>query len=225
MKAGNQGKTETGVMFRIINADWQQMKTTTMTKRMMIKNTKPVLRAAFAALLLAGGGLLAAGHASLARATTTATATGVPRASASAPALAPAHLWATPLATLNGRQQTLAVYKGHPVVVNFWASWCGPCVREMPALSALHQEYAKKGIQFAGIGVDSAANVNAFLKKVRVSYPVYIAGFGGTELARSLGDRTGGLPFTVIIDARGVVRATKSGEIRPDELRRTLNAL
>jgi len=171
------------------------------------------LKKIFAALLMAGGSLLVMGGAGMACAAPVAQ-----QASA-------ARLWATPLMDLNGKQQTLAAYKGRPVVVNFWASWCGPCVREMPALSALHREYARKGIQFIGIGVDSAENVHAFLKKVHVSYPVYIAGFGGTEIARSLGNRTGGLPFTIIMDAKGAIRATKSGEIRPDELRRTLNAL
>ena len=70
-----------------------------------------------------------------------------------------------------GKQQTLAAFKGKPVVVNFWASWCGPCVEEMPALSPLHREYEKKGITFIGLGVDSEKNVKAFLQKVQVDLP------------------------------------------------------
>ena len=121
--------------------------------------------------------------------------------------------------------QSLSLLKGHPVVLNFWASWCGPCVEEMPSLSALHREYAKKGIEFVGLGVDSDKNVKNFLQKVRVDYPVYVIGFGGADLARAFGNSAGALPFTVVIDAKGVVRSTKLGQIQPGELKATLDAL
>ncbi|HTH63011.1 MAG TPA: TlpA disulfide reductase family protein [Paraburkholderia sp.] len=134
-------------------------------------------------------------------------------------------LWSAAVTGTDGKPQSLAAYKGRPVVINFWASWCGPCVAEMPELSALQREYAKKGIRFVGLGVDSASNVNAFLQKVKVDYPVYIVGFGGADLARAFGNNAGGLPFTVVIDAKGTVRSTKLGQIKPDELRRTLDAL
>ena len=134
-------------------------------------------------------------------------------------------LWSAAVTNTDGKQQSLGTFKGRPVVVNFWASWCGPCVAEMPELSALQREYAKKGIQFVGLGVDSATNVKAFLQKVKVEYPVYIAGFGGADLARAFGNQAGGLPFTVVIDAKGTVRSTKLGQIKPDELRHTLDAL
>ncbi|KNH09954.1 Cytochrome c-type biogeneis protein ResA [Candidatus Burkholderia brachyanthoides] len=125
----------------------------------------------------------------------------------------------------SGTAQPLASFKGKSVVVNFWASWCGPCVKEMPALSAMQREYQKKGITFIWLGVDSEKNVNAFLQKVHVDYPVYIAGFGGADLARNFGNNAGGLPFTVVIDAKGTVRSTKLGEIDETELKKTLNAL
>ncbi|PXW24413.1 TlpA family protein disulfide reductase [Paraburkholderia caballeronis] len=134
-------------------------------------------------------------------------------------------LWTAAVTNADGKPQSLAPYKGRPIVVNFWASWCGPCVQEMPELSALQREYAKKGIQFVGLGVDSAANVKAFLQKVKVDYPVYIAGFGGADIARAFGNNAGGLPFTVVIDAKGAVRSTKLGQVKPDELRHTLDAL
>lgn len=176
--------------------------------------TKSLRITALVAILAAGGVLFTGHNSGVAHAATTAQQ-----------ASALDRLWTTPLTTVDGKPQTLAAYKGRPLVVNFWASWCGPCVREMPALSALQREYKRKNIQFVGIGVDSAANVKAFLKKVHVTYPVYIAGFGGADMARALGDHTGGLPFTIVIDAKGAVRAVKSGEIKPDELRRTLNLL
>ncbi|SAL39128.1 TlpA family protein disulfide reductase [Caballeronia concitans] len=134
-------------------------------------------------------------------------------------------LWKITPPAAAGTSRPLAAFKGKPVVVNFWASWCGPCVKEMPTLSAIQREYQKKGITFIGLGVDSEKNVNDFLKKVPVDYPVYVTGFGGADLARSFGNNAGGLPFTVVIDAKGAVRSTKLGEVNEAELKRTLDAL
>jgi thiol-disulfide isomerase/thioredoxin len=136
-----------------------------------------------------------------------------------------AQLWQATPPGASGTTQPLASFKGKPVVVNFWASWCGPCVKEMPALSAMQREYRKKGISFIGLGVDSEKNVNAFLQKVHVDYPVYVTGFGGADLARSFGNNAGGLPFTVVIDAKGAIRLTKLGEVDEAELKKTLDAL
>jgi thiol-disulfide isomerase/thioredoxin len=134
-------------------------------------------------------------------------------------------LWSAAVTNVDGKPQSLSMLKGHPVVVNFWASWCGPCVEEMPSLSQLHREYAKKGVEFVGLGVDSDKNVKTFLQKVRVDYPIYVIGFGGADLARAFGNNAGALPFTVVIDAKGVVRSTKLGQIQPNELKATLDAL
>ena len=136
-----------------------------------------------------------------------------------------AQLLEAPLRDVDDRPKTLAPYKGRVLVVNFWASWCGPCVAEMPELVQLHHIYAKKGIQFVGIGVDSRQNVQNFLKKVPVDYPILISGFGGADLARSLGNTAGALPFTVVIDANGAVRSTELGQVVPSELSKTLDAL
>ncbi|PMS23242.1 redoxin [Trinickia dabaoshanensis] len=152
------------------------------------------------------------------------------QASQTPPTAAPAsdavaQLMDTQLQDVAGQAQTLARYKGHVLVVNFWASWCGPCVAEMPELVRLHDAYSSKGVQFVGIGVDSQQNIQAFLKKVPVDYPILVSGFGGADLARSLGNSAGALPFTVVIDANGVVRSTKLGQVAPVELRKTLDAL
>lgn len=134
-------------------------------------------------------------------------------------------LWNAPLTDPSGKPATLAPFKGHITVVNFWASWCGPCVEEMPTLARLHHQYVGKGVQFVGVGVDSQKNVAAFLQKVPVDYPVFVSGFGGADLARNLGNGAGALPFTVVIDANGAVRSTKLGEVVPSELKATLDAM
>ncbi|MGI4813775.1 MAG: TlpA family protein disulfide reductase, partial [Janthinobacterium lividum] len=98
------------------------------------------------------------------------------------------------------------------------------CVAEMPELSALAAHYGPRA-HFVGIGVDNAANIAGFLKKVKVDFPIFVAGYGGGDLARALGNNIGGLPYTVVIDAAGQVRYTKLGSVDPRELRRVLDSL
>lgn len=112
--------------------------------------------------------------------------------------------------------------RGKILVVNFWAPWCGPCVEEMPDLTALHEQYRGRNVEFIGIGIDSAANIQQFLAKVPVAYPLAVAGFAGTEMAREFGNAAGGLPYTVVIDADGVVKMRKMGRVHPEELRAVL---
>lgn len=181
--------------------------------------TKRILAAAAVAIVAAGIGAFAS-HSLL-----TGDGGEVAHAAQPTPQNPVAQLWAAPVTDPGGKPQSLNLFKGHPVVVNFWASWCGPCVEEMPALSQLQRQYAHKGIEFVGLGVDSDKNVQAFLQKVQINYPVFVIGFGGADLARAFGNNAGGLPFTVVIDAKGNVRSTKLGQIQPAELKQTLDAL
>ncbi len=128
-------------------------------------------------------------------------------------------LFAAQLADKSGQMQALAQWRGKPLIVNFWASWCPPCVREMPELMALASELAPKGIQTIGIGVDSAANISEFAAKHQITYPLLEAGVHGTELSHRLGNETGGLPFTVLIDKDGKIKKTYLGTLEFKQLR------
>ncbi|OVZ56584.1 hypothetical protein CDO44_20395 [Pigmentiphaga sp. NML080357] len=130
-------------------------------------------------------------------------------------------LYAQTLEGLDGRSYPFEQWRGRRLVVNFWATWCPPCVDEMPELDMLHKEFANEA-QFVGIGIDSASNMQKFVQKVPVGYPLLIAGNVGTELARELGNTSGGLPFTVVIDEKGAVIHQYSGRIKPDVLRGVL---
>ena len=124
-----------------------------------------------------------------------------------------------------GKPIEMARFAGRPLVVNFWATWCPPCVEEMPELSALYKERKAKGLQMIGIGIDSAAKVADFSTKSPVAYPLAVAGLSGTELARAFGNATGGLPFTVLIDRHGRIAQRIPGRVKIDALRSAIDAL
>lgn len=134
-------------------------------------------------------------------------------------------LYASTMDDIDGQPQALSAWRGKTVVVNFWATWCAPCVDEMPELSALQKELAPGGVQILGLGVDTAANMRTFAQKYKIDYPLYVAGIGGAELSRSFGNQTGGLPFTVIIGADGGIKKTYLGRLTMENLRRDLAAL
>jgi thiol-disulfide isomerase/thioredoxin len=141
------------------------------------------------------------------------------------PHTAASNLYAQSLNDLSGKPQALSQWKGKPLLVNFWASWCGPCVQEMPELSELAAKDGGKRFNVIGIGIDSPANLLEFTKKTKVAYPLYVGGMSGTDLSRELGNANGGLPFTVLIGADGQVRKTYLGRLKFDQLRADLAKL
>ncbi|MCQ9615463.1 TlpA family protein disulfide reductase [Paenalcaligenes niemegkensis] len=124
---------------------------------------------------------------------------------------------------LAGDEQPLSSYLGKPVVLNFWATWCAPCVEEMPDLDVLSQQFPEIG--FLGLAVDTSRNVEKFLKKVPVQYPVLIAGHAGVEHMRNLGNKKGGLPFTVVFNRNGRIVHRILGQISADDLQAKLSSL
>ncbi|HAT32558.1 MAG TPA: alkyl hydroperoxide reductase [Janthinobacterium sp.] len=128
-------------------------------------------------------------------------------------------LYALSLPDTAGTAQALAQWKGKPLLVNFWAPWCGPCVEEMPELSSLQKELGSKKVQVIGIGIDSPTNIAQFATKFKIAYPVYVAGMSGTDLSRQFGNTAGGLPYTVLIGADGQVKKTYLGRLKFEQLR------
>ncbi len=130
----------------------------------------------------------------------------------------PANFWTQAFDTPEGGTLALSNLKGKPILINFWATWCPPCVKEMPELNRFHSEFAPKGWQVLGLAIDGPTPVKEFLAKVQVGFAIGLAGFGGTELAQALGNEAGGLPFSVMIDAQGRVLHRKMGATTHDEL-------
>ncbi|MES2831396.1 MAG: TlpA disulfide reductase family protein [Pseudomonadota bacterium] len=134
-------------------------------------------------------------------------------------------LLAQRMATPDGTIQSLAQWKGRKIVVNFWATWCAPCVEEMPALSAMQQALTPEVVQILGIGIDTPANIAAFSTRYGIAYPVFSTGIAGTELMRQFGNTGGGLPYSVLIDGNGKIVRTYLGKLDIDALRRDIVTL
>jgi len=112
-------------------------------------------------------------------------------------------LWTQQFQTPSGDLLSLASFKGRPLLLNFWATWCPPCVEELPMIDAFWREPAAKGLQVIGLAVDQPSAVRRFLERQALGFPVALAGLGGTELSKSLGNATGSLPFSVFLGADG----------------------
>jgi thiol-disulfide isomerase/thioredoxin len=120
---------------------------------------------------------------------------------------------------LSGAAVTLPdAYAGRPVLVNIWASWCGPCIREMPELDRYSRAQGPNGTQVVGIALDESAAVQAFLQRVPVSYPVLIDIPGPRDAGVRLGNPKGVLPYSVLLDAQGRVLKQKIGPFRDGEI-------
>jgi peroxiredoxin len=120
----------------------------------------------------------------------------------------------------DGRPFDSAALRGRPLVLNFWATWCPPCVEEMPELDALSRELAPKGVQVVGIGIDSAAKIQQFSQKSGFSYPLLPAGASGAELTRAFGNASAALPYTVVIGRDGRIRERILGRFKLESLRK-----
>jgi len=119
----------------------------------------------------------------------------------------------------DGGEIVLAAFRGHPLLVNFWATWCPPCVAELPLLSRFYAERGVQDWQCVGLTVeDKREPVERFLARVPVAYPVALAGTAGTQLMHDLGDDQGGLPFSVLFDANGRIKHSKIGQLKLSEL-------
>lgn len=127
-------------------------------------------------------------------------------------------LWTLDFETPGPNRLAMASLRGKPLVLNFWATWCPPCVREMPALDRFHREHSAKGWQVLGLAADNADAVRKFLAVTPVGFPIALAGFPGIDLSRRLGNLSGGLPFTVLYGRDGQVLKRHIGETQFEQL-------
>ncbi|MGI9212932.1 MAG: TlpA family protein disulfide reductase [Methylococcaceae bacterium] len=123
-----------------------------------------------------------------------------------------------PLRDLDGEMVSLKHWKGSKLLINFWASWCGPCREEMPLFSALQNNWRENSLQVIGIAIDDPLEVSSYLEETPVSYPILISSIESSEWMRSLGNQANVLPFTVLLDEQGKLLATFVGKLNKTTL-------
>lgn len=132
----------------------------------------------------------------------------------------------TTLTDLDGKPVALEKYRGKPLMVNFWARWCGPCRTEIPELNKISRQYEKQGLIVLGIAIeDQVESVKDFAKAYEMNYPVLLAKEKGIPLMEALGNKRAGLPFTILIDRNGNMSPQKLGVLTPAQLQTAAETL
>ncbi|WP_399681931.1 TlpA family protein disulfide reductase, partial [Xenophilus sp.] len=129
-----------------------------------------------------------------------------------------ASFWALRFDRPEGGELRMDALRGQPLLVNFWATWCPPCVEELPMLDRFFRDQAANGWQVIGLAIDQPSAVRKFLARLPLAFPVGLAGLQGTELVKSMGNPGGGLPFSLLIGKDGQVAKRKIGQLEPADL-------
>ena len=127
-------------------------------------------------------------------------------------------VWQQQFETPSGEGLAMASFQGKPLLLNFWATWCPPCVDELPMIDAFWRENSANSHQVVALAIDQPSAVRRFLTRQPLGFPIGMAGLAGTELAKSLGNAAGGLTFTVFFKADGSIWRQKMGQLSKDDL-------
>ncbi|MEO6079816.1 MAG: TlpA disulfide reductase family protein [Steroidobacteraceae bacterium] len=138
-----------------------------------------------------------------------------PAAEAAAPKV-PETLPQFELADRDGKKRTLKEWSGRPLMVNYWATWCGPCRREIPLLNSLRKQRASQRLEIIGIAVDFRDDVLKYAQETTIDYPLLIGEEDGLEAVKAMGMQPA-FPFTVFADSKQRIVALKVGELHQDE--------
>jgi len=133
-------------------------------------------------------------------------------------------LAAIPLTNLEGREQLLGDFQQPVLIVNFWAPWCAPCRREMPALVKIQKQFGKQ-VQILGLALDDVENVQAFSDEYNINYPLFLVGSKIAMYNVVFGNKSGSIPFTVFIDSARKLGYQHTGELSYEELRKKITEL
>lgn len=126
--------------------------------------------------------------------------------------------WSSQFALLDGKPLLISQWRGKPLVLNFWATWCPPCIEELPMLDTFYKQKRADGWQMLAIAADSESKARAFLAKHPIQIPVTVLGGDAIALSKELGNLVGGLPFTVVLNSSAQVAVKKAGQVKPTDL-------
>lgn len=168
---------------------------------------KPVVLIMFAGLLALGAGIFAGKYLSWAE------------SSSSQP------LPVFSLPDVSGKQHSITEWQGKILIINFWATWCPPCRKEIPEFINLQQQFAVKGLQFIGIALDERDAVDEYLDFTKVNYPILIGGNEGVALTQQLGNKVQAVPYTVIVDQKSQLIYRHRGELSGEKILEIISPL
>ena len=126
--------------------------------------------------------------------------------------------WSLSFDTPDGNVIAMSSFRGKPLLVNFWATWCPPCIEELPLIDSFYSANKGNNWQVLGLAVDQPSAVRKWLQAKPLGFAVGMAGLSGTDLSKSLGNAAGGLPFTVVFGAAGQLLYSKTGKVTPNDL-------
>ncbi len=124
-----------------------------------------------------------------------------------------------------GKLRDLSEWQGKILIINFWATWCPPCLKEIPEFIRLQDELRGKGVQFIGIAIEDQASIVSFLQKNPINYPVLIGGDAAISLSQQLGNLVNAVPFTLVVDSQGMIVHRHPGELSRQKLMQIVNPL
>jgi len=117
---------------------------------------------------------------------------------------------------MDGKLRNADEWNGKVLIVNFWATWCPPCRKEIPAFIELQDQYGDQGLQFVGIAIDDKDKVQDYIDTMGINYPVLVGEIDAIDLAKRYGNRFGALPFTAVVDRSGKIVFIQRGEFKHD---------
>ena len=129
------------------------------------------------------------------------------------PELSAGALYTSAFPDLIGKSRSLGEWQGKVIVLNLWATWCGPCREEIPIMVKLQQQYRDQGLIFVGLAFDDKAPVEKYAAEMGINYPILLGDVGIRDFSQRLGNAKGGLPYTVIIDRAGKIVTTRLGGV------------
>jgi thiol-disulfide isomerase/thioredoxin len=145
-------------------------------------------------------------------------AAGIDTAVAAGDAAAADSFWSLSFDTPDGKPLPMRSFHGKLLLVNFWATWCPPCIEELPLLDHFYQDNKDKNWQVVGLAVDQPSAVRTWLQTKPLNFPVGMVGLEGAELSKSLGNLAGSLPYSVVFGAAGQLLYRKVGKVRAEDL-------